>query len=141
MGLETGFRNPFAKGFLTSAAPIKNGAKRLVRNDKNYVYNQQNMREKRSYYVYILASFSGTLYVGVTNDIEGRMQQHKSQTIKGFTEKYGVTRLLYYEEFDDVHMAIAREKEIKKWRREKKISLFEETNPGWEDLSKEWFED
>jgi putative endonuclease len=99
------------------------------------------MREKRSYYVYILASFSGTLYVGVTNDIEGRMQQHKSQTIKGFTEKYGVTRLLYYEEFDDVHMAIAREKEIKKWRREKKISLFEETNPGWEDLSKEWFED
>jgi putative endonuclease len=99
------------------------------------------MREKRSYYVYILSSYSGTLYVGVTNDIEGRMQQHKSREIKGFTQKYEVTRLLYYEEFDDVYMAIAREKEIKKWRREKKIALFEETNPSWEDLSKEWFED
>ena len=99
------------------------------------------MARTYQYYVYILASFSGTLYVGVTNDLEGRMHQHKSTSIKGFTKKYEVTRLLYYEEFDDVYMAIAREKEIKKWRREKKIALFEISNPGWEDLSKDWFKD
>ena len=101
----------------------------------------KNMREKRSYYVYILASDSGTLYVGVTNDIEGRMHQHKSRSIKGFTQKYKVKKLLYFEEFEDVYLAITREKEIKKWRREKKVALFEPTNPGWVDLSKGWFKD
>lgn len=99
------------------------------------------MTRTHLYYVYILASYSGTLYVGVTNDIEGRILQHKSRSIKGFTKKYEVTRLLYYEEFDDVYLAIAREKEIKKWRREKKVALFEESNPGWVDLSKNWFVD
>ena len=99
------------------------------------------MTRTYQYYVYILASYSGTLYVGVTNDLEGRMHQHKSGSIKGFTKKYEVTRLLYYEEFDDVYLAIAREKEIKKWRREKKVTSFEESNPGWVDLSKNWFVD
>ena len=79
--------------------------------------------------------------LGLPMILKGRMQQHKSRSIKGFTKKYEVTRLLHYEEFDDVYMAIAREKEIKKWRREKKIALFEETNPSWEDLSKDWFRD
>lgn len=91
------------------------------------------------YYVYILASESGTLYVGVTSDLEGRMQQHKSGEIKGFTQKYKVNRLLYYEEYDDIYDAIAREKEIKKWRREKKVNLIEQANPGRLDLSQDWF--
>jgi putative endonuclease len=99
------------------------------------------MRDERVYYIYILASETGTLYVGVTNDIEGRMHQHKSAQVKGFTQKYKVKKLLYYEEFDDIYLAIAREKEIKKWRREKKVALFEQSNPGWVDLSKDWFED
>ena len=99
------------------------------------------MSDRRVFYVYIMASDSGTLYVGVTSDIEGRTFQHKSGSIKGFTKKYEVTRLLYYEEFDDVYLAIAREKEIKKWRREKKVTSFEESNPGWVDLSKNWFVD
>lgn len=99
------------------------------------------MREERVYYVYILASDTGTLYVGVTNDIEGRMLQHKSEFVKGFTQKYKVKKLLYYEGFDDIYLAIAREKEIKRWRRDKKVALFEELNPGWVDLSKEWFKD
>ena len=93
------------------------------------------------YYIYILASESGTLYVGVTSNLEGRMDQHKLGKVNGFTQKYKVKKLLYYEEFDDVYLAISREKEIKKWRREKKIALFEQSNPGWVDLSKDWFND
>lgn len=99
------------------------------------------MVSDRVYYVYILASESGTLYVGVTSNIEGRVMQHKQAMVKGFTQKYEVNKLLYYEEFNDIYLAIAREKEIKKWRREKKVALFEATNPGWVDLSKGWFAD
>ncbi|MEX2160678.1 MAG: GIY-YIG nuclease family protein [Anaerolineales bacterium] len=93
------------------------------------------------FYVYILASDSGTLYVGITNDIEGRVYQHKFGLVRGFTKKYAVKKLLYFEEFGDVYLAIAREKEIKRWRREKKIALFEKSNPGWVDLSKDWYKD
>ena len=99
------------------------------------------MRDERVYYVYILASDSGTLYVGVTNNVEGRVMQHKLGSVKGFTQKYKVKKLLYFEEFEDVYLAITREKEIKRWRREKKVALFEPTNPGWVDLSKGWFKD
>ena len=99
------------------------------------------MRDERVYYVYILASDSGTLYVGVTNNVEGRVMQHKLGSVKGFTQKYKVKKLLYYEEFGDIYLAIAREKEIKRWRREKKVGLFEESNPGWVDLSWGWFKD
>ena len=99
------------------------------------------MSDRRVFYVYIMASDSGTLYVGVTSDIEGRVMQHKQAMVKGFTQKYGVKKLLYYEEFDDIYSAIAREKEIKRWRREKKVALFEESNPGWVDLSWGWFKD
>ncbi|HLE73685.1 MAG TPA: GIY-YIG nuclease family protein [Anaerolineales bacterium] len=92
----------------------------------------------RGYFVYVMASYSGTLYTGVTNDLERRVAEHKQGLTPGFTRKYGVSRLLYYEEFGDIYEAIAREKEIKKWRREKKVALFEETNPRWLDLSMDW---
>jgi len=92
----------------------------------------------RVYYVYVLASDTGTLYVGVTNDLERRVSEHKLGLAKGFTKKYKVSRLLYYEEFSNIYEAIEREKEIKRWRRDKKIALVEEGNPGWIDLAKDW---
>ena len=91
------------------------------------------------YYVYIMASPSGTLYVGMTNNLQQRVYEHKHGLIQGFTKKYNVTRLVYFEETGDVQSAIAREKEIKKWRRSKKIALIESLNPKWQDLSEEWY--
>lgn len=95
-------------------------------------------RQPRTYYVYILTSNSGTLYTGITNSIFHRTLQHKSKETPGFTSKYDVTRLVYYELFNDVHAAIRREKEIKGWARKKKIALIESLNPKWEDLAKDW---
>lgn len=94
-------------------------------------------REHR-YSVYILGSIGGTLYVGMTNDLVARVRQHQKHTFGGFTERYEVTRLLYYERFGDVGLAIRREKQLKGWRREKKIALIEGFNPQWRDLSREW---
>jgi putative endonuclease len=91
------------------------------------------------YYVYILASHTGTLYIGVTNHIERRMFEHKQHLVNGFASKYKVDRLVYYERFADIRNAIAREKQLKGWRRAKKIALFEKVNPSWVDLSREWF--
>ncbi len=85
-----------------------------------------------------MASRSHTLYVGVTNDIECRVRQHKNHTIEGFTAKYKVERLVWYQIYGDVRDVIAREKQIKRWRREKKIHLIELENPTWLDLSEEW---
>ena len=93
----------------------------------------------RSYFVYLMASESGTLYIGVTNDLERRVFEHKSGLFKGFSKKYKISKLLYYEEFDNIYSAIEREKQIKKWSRSKKIKLFKSSNPGWVDLSKDWF--
>jgi len=90
------------------------------------------------YFVYILSSFTRTIYIGVTNNIERRLYEHKQKLIKGFTSKYNVSSLVYFESFSDINAAIAREKEIKKWRREKKVALIESTNPDWEDLSLLW---
>jgi putative endonuclease len=88
-----------------------------------------------SYYVYILASRrNGTLYIGVTNDLVRRVYDHKTRTIEGFTEKYGVHTLVYYEPYTDVYDALTREKRLKKWKRQWKIDLIEGTNPGWKDL-------
>jgi len=88
-----------------------------------------------SYYVYLLASRKhGTLYLGVTNDLIRRVYQHKSKALAGFTAKYGVNRLVWFETHDDVTAAISREKEIKKWRRNWKIALIETGNPDWRDL-------
>lgn len=93
---------------------------------------------QRLYYVYILASFSGTLYVGMTNNIYTRVAQHQEAIADGFTKKYGVCRLVYFEVFRYVNNAIAREKQIKGWRRSKKVALIESVNPEWRDLSKDF---
>ena len=90
------------------------------------------------YYVYIMSSYRGTLYVGVTNDLARRVHQHRSDNGSGFTKKYNVTKLVYYEATSDVYSAIAREKQIKGWVRRKKVELIESMNPGWTDLSDEW---
>ena len=88
-----------------------------------------------SYYVYILASkLGGTLYVGVTNDLVRRVFEHKSKFVPGFTRKYDVVRLVYYEQHDDIEIAIQREKRLKKWNREGKMRLIEEKNPNCDDL-------
>ncbi|MEM8600763.1 MAG: GIY-YIG nuclease family protein [Bacteroidota bacterium] len=85
--------------------------------------------------VYILASRrNGTLYVGVTSDLARRIREHKQGTIPGFTKRYGVTRLVYVEEFDDIQDAMVRERRLKKWNRAWKLELIEEANPGWRDL-------
>ena len=93
----------------------------------------------RSYYVYIMSSPRGVLYTGVTNNIWLRVLTHKHKKQPGFTKKYHVTRLVYYEETPEIFTALAREKEIKGWRRSKKIKLVESFNPTWEDLADEWF--
>ena len=86
------------------------------------------------YYVYLLASRKhGTLYLGVTNDLIRRVYEHKTKAVPGFTSRYGVDRLVWYECYDDPTMAITREKELKKWRRDWKIRLIEEDNPDWAD--------
>ncbi len=91
-----------------------------------------------SYWTYIVASRTGTLYVGITNNIERRIWEHKTGQIDGFSQKYHCERLVYYEVFDQVLDAIAREKRLKGWRREKKIVLIESRNPRWEDLAENW---
>ncbi|RFB05279.1 GIY-YIG nuclease family protein [Parvularcula marina] len=89
----------------------------------------------KTYSVYLLASGKhGTLYIGVTSDLAKRVWEHRTKRIKGFTAKYGVTRLVWHEAFEDVDEAIAREKRLKKWRRAWKIRLIEEHNRDWNDL-------
>ena len=90
------------------------------------------------YYVYILSNKSKTLYTGITNNLQRRVFEHKSKKIKGFTSRYNITRLVYYETTIDVKSAIAREKQIKGWVRKKKIALIESMNPEWRDLSEGW---
>lgn len=92
------------------------------------------MRREYNFYVYIMASSSGTLYIGVTNNLLKRVADHKEGKIKGFTQKYSCNKLIYYEYFKDINYAISREKEIKKWRREKKENLIKQINPKWKDL-------
>jgi putative endonuclease len=90
-------------------------------------------------YVYILASRSRNLYTGVTSNLERRLAQHRSGLVPGFTKRYRIFRLVHYETFGDIRLAIAREKEIKTWRREKKIWLIKGNNPLWKDLAADWF--
>jgi putative endonuclease len=88
-----------------------------------------------SYFVYILASKrNGTLYIGVTNDLVRRVYEHKADLVPGFTRRYSVHTLVYFEETDDVETAIAREKQMKKWNRAWKVSVIERSNPTWRDL-------
>lgn len=94
--------------------------------------------DHKKYWVYIVCSLAGTLYIGMTNSIERRMREHKSGEFEGFASKYKCNRLVYYESFDDVHKAIAREKQLKGWSRAKKIALIESLNPRREDLAEKW---
>lgn len=89
----------------------------------------------KDYFVYILASkIGGTIYVGVTNDLVRRVYEHKQKFVEGFTKKYGVATLVYYEVHSDIEAAITREKQLKKWNRAWKVRLIEEANPNWDDL-------
>ena len=98
-------------------------------------------KSDRRYYVYILTNSSRTLYVGVTNDLVRRVYEHKHKLVRGFSAKYNITWLAYYEETSDVEFAIAREKQIKSWRRSKKTDLIERFNPMWKDLSIGWYDE
>ena len=92
--------------------------------------------KQHNYYVYILSNWNNkVLYVGMTNNLERRLYEHKNKLIEGFTKKYNLDKLVYFEHTTDVNNAIRREKEIKKWRREKKNKLIESLNPGWIELT------
>src|SRR5213594_2440409 len=93
---------------------------------------------RRTYWVYIMASRSRVLYTSVTNDLGRRVNEHKQSLIAGFTQRYRITRLVYFEEYADIRAAIAREKQIKGWVRSRKTSLIEERNPTWDDLAEGW---
>lgn len=97
------------------------------------------MSTQQSYYVYLLSNWNNkVLYIGVTNNLERRIYEHQKKLLPGFTQKYNVGKLVYYEQTVDVISAISREKEIKKWRREKKNALVNGVNPEWRDLSLDW---
>ena len=93
----------------------------------------------REYYVYIMTNGVRTLYIGVTNDLARRVYEHKHKLIDGFTKKYNITFLVYFDVTSNVEAARAREKQLKGWRRDKKIALIEASNPQWKDLSLEWY--
>lgn len=95
----------------------------------------------KQYYVYILTNARRMLYTGFTNELERRVLDHKEKRLPGYTSRYNLGWLVYYETTEDVNAAIAREKQIKGWSRAKKIALIESLNPEWKDLSAEWFED
>ncbi len=95
----------------------------------------------RDYYIYIMTNRSGTLYVGVTNDLERRVSEHKEGFTRGFTKRYDMTRLVCYETTTDVEAAISREKQIKGWLRSKKFELIRTMNPEWRDLAADWYEE
>jgi putative endonuclease len=92
----------------------------------------------RTFFVYIMTNRSGTLYVGVTNDLERRVFEHKEKLVPGFTARYRIDTLVFFETTEDVRVAIDREKQIKSWRRKKKVLLINSMNPSWRDLSADW---
>jgi putative endonuclease len=93
------------------------------------------MSDAKQYYVYILASkIGGTLYIGVTNNLIRRVHEHREKLAEGFTKRYGVSKLVYYEVHSDVEAAVIREKQTKKWNRAWKVRWIEESNPNWDDL-------
>jgi len=92
----------------------------------------------RQYYLYLLASKTKVLYIGVTNNLERRLYEHKHKIVEGFTSKYNVNRLVYYEVYSDIRYAIAREKQLKAGPRRKKVELIEKENRGWRDLTEDW---
>ncbi len=93
----------------------------------------------KEYYVYIMTNKSRTLYTGVTNNLIRRLSEHRNKLVPGFTSKYNIRFLVYYESTSSIYSAIEREKQIKGWLRAKKIALIDSMNPEWKDLSEEWF--
>ena len=93
------------------------------------------------YYVYIMTNATRTLYIGVTNDLLKRVDEHKGKLTDSFTKKYNVTWLAYYEVTSDVYAALTREKQLKKWSRGKKVALIESLNPRWKDLAQDWYDE
>lgn len=93
----------------------------------------------KTYYVYVMSNISRTLYIGITADLERRVWQHRQKATTGFTRDYNVTMLVYVETFSNPTDAIAREKQLKNWRRAKKVALVERENPTWQDLAATWF--
>lgn len=89
----------------------------------------------KQYCVYILTNHSRTLYIGVTSNLPGRVWQHKNKVVEGFTKKYNINKLVYFEQTENVYAALEREKQLKKWNRSKKIALIEKENPEWDDLA------
>ena len=101
---------------------------------------QNNILKNHNYYIYIISNWNNkVIYTGMTNDLERRIYEHKNKIFEGFSKKYNLDKLVFYEYTNDVNAAIAREKEIKKWRREKKNKLIESMNPEWKDLAEEIF--
>ena len=98
------------------------------------------MTSSRSYYVYIMSNVSKTLYIGMTNNLERRVAEHRSKQNNGFAKQYNTTMLVFMEEFADPSSAIAREKQLKNWSRAKKFWLIERENPEWRDLAHDWFD-
>ena len=98
-------------------------------------------QQRHQYYVYILTNSTRRLYVGVTRDIHRRVYEHKNKLVEGFTNEYNITWLAYFEETTDVRAALEREKQIKRWRRDKKLTLIESMNPDWRDLAQHWYEE
>ena len=96
------------------------------------------MCREKHYYVYIMTNPSKTLYTGITNNLCRRVDEHKKKLTGGFTAKYNISRLVYFEVFEDVRNAIDREKRIKAWTRAKRVALIESTNPKWDDLTRDW---
>lgn len=94
----------------------------------------KGMKKYYNFYVYIVASLRGTLYIGVTNNLFRRVSEHKDGKIEGFSKRYCCNKLVYYEHYEYIYNALEREKEIKKWRREKKENLIKTINPHWKDL-------
>jgi putative endonuclease len=93
----------------------------------------------KEYFVYIMTNKSKTLYTGVTDNLIRRVAEHKQGTIKGFTSKYQINKLVYFESGNNINEALYREKQIKGWLRKKKVALIEQENPEWKDLSEDWF--
>lgn len=121
----------------------KRRAKRIVLRSRGTLCSagSQQIHAEYIYYVYMMQSTSRrALYIGMTSNLRKRVWEHKNYIREGFTDDYNCTRLVYWESFDDVANAIDREKQLKRWRREKKEWLIERKNPGWKDLAAEWYE-
>jgi putative endonuclease len=115
----------------------------LLRTRKHRIIKEKpGTRENmKTYYIYIMTNRSGTLYIGMTNDLVRRVYQHKKKIVEGFTQRYNIDRLVYYEETNDVRVAQERERQLKGWLRLKKLDLIKGMNPEWKDLSDGWYED